>query len=357
MEDEIALYEAEITRAKAGALNNRKLCHRKAWPNGRWIAWNLLWRLNNLLRSRAVSWNPRITMAPTDPIADLLPPFDVISPKEQTVPFVFCSPHSGRIYPKTFLQQSQLDALTLRKSEDSLVDELFQAIPSMGAPLISARFPRAFIDANREPYELDPLLINQSLPDYANAKSARVVGGLGTVPRIVADGEEIYAHRISLHEALDRVDRLYKPFHAMLSSMIENTRRRFGYAILIDCHSMPSSLNAQPETSRPDFVLGDRYGAACDPRLMRCLRDALAELGYHSQANRPYAGGFITEHYGRPARGVYAVQLEINRGLYLDEANIKPVDGFHALQADMTRLAARLFTEMPAILEHRAAAE
>lgn len=293
----------------------------------------------------------------TDPLEELLPPFALLSPQEQTAPFVFCSPHSGRIYPKSFLAQSRLDALSLRKSEDCFVDQLFAGVAGMGAPLIAARFPRAFIDANREPFELDPTLFTEPLPDYANAQTARVVGGLGTIPRIVADGEDIYARRITLSEALDRIDRLYKPFHAMLASLIENTRRRFGYAILIDCHSMPSTLMAQPSSARPDFVIGDRYGSSSDPRLVRCLRDAIGGVGYDSQANRPYAGGFITEYYGRPARGVHAIQVEINRGLYLDEVSIVPTAGFEHLKSDLMELAAQIFTDMPRLMERRAAAE
>lgn len=292
-----------------------------------------------------------------DAIAELTPPFEVLAPKEQVAPFVFCSPHSGRIYPAAFLAQSRLDPLSLRKSEDSFVDRLFDGVANLGAPLLAARFPRAFVDANREPFELDQALIVESLPDFANSQSARVVGGLGTIPRIVADGEDIYAHRIRISQAMARIDLLYKPFHAMLASLIENTRRRFGYAILIDCHSMPSTLTTQPEQARPDFVIGDRYGASCDGRLVRCLRDALGGLGYDSQANRPYAGGFITEHYGRPARGVHAIQIEINRGLYLDENAIVPTTAFEQLRADLMDLATQMFEDMPRLLERRAAAE
>ena len=294
---------------------------------------------------------------PADPLHDLLPPFEVRAPREQTVPFVFCSPHSGRIYPKSFIAQSRLDALSLRKSEDCFVDELFAGVADMGAPLRAARVPRAFIDANREPFELDPTLFSEALPDYANAQTARVVGGLGTIPRIVADGEDIYVRRLALSEALDRIDRLYKPFHAMLASLLENTRRRFGYAILIDCHSMPSTLLAQPGSSRPDFVIGDRYGSSCDPRLVRCLRDAIGGVGYDSQSNRPYAGGFITEHYGRPARGVHAIQVEINRGLYLDEITLAKTAGFANLRIDLMELTTQIFAEMPRLMERRAAAE
>lgn len=285
------------------------------------------------------------------------PPFEILAPHAQTEAFVFCSPHSGRVYPQRFIDQSRLDAVSLRKSEDCFVDELFAGVVDMGAPLISANFPRAYVDANREPYELDPDLFEESLPDYANTQSARVIGGLGTIPRIVADGEDIYPRRLSLTEATERIDRLYKPFHAALSALIENTRRQFGYAILIDCHSMPSSLMTQQGGSRPDFVLGDRYGSSCDPRLVRLLRDTINGLGYDSQVNRPYAGGYITEHYGRPSRAVHAVQVEINRGLYLDEARLERTRSFSGLQADLMELSAKLMEAAPRLFERRAAAE
>lgn len=291
-------------------------------------------------------------------LAELMPPFEILAPQEQMAPFVLCSPHSGRIYPEELVALSKLSALTLRKSEDFCVDELFAGCVRLGVPLIAARFPRAFIDVNREPYELDPELFADSLPDYANTQSARVVGGLGTIPRIVADGEDIYYRRLSLKDGLNRIDQLYKPFHAALASLIENTRRQFGYAILIDCHSMPSTLLAQQGSQqRPDFVIGDRFGASCDGRLVRCLREAIGGLGYDSQANRPYAGGFITEHYGRPARAVHAVQIEINRGLYMDETAIEVTDGFAALREDLDTLLAQIFAEMPRRIERRAAAE
>ncbi|MGQ0672305.1 MAG: N-formylglutamate amidohydrolase [Hyphomicrobium sp.] len=287
--------------------------------------------------------------------AELSPPYLVLAPAELTSPFVFCSPHSGRIYPQRFLEQSRLDPLTLRKSEDSLVDELFASVASLGAPLIAARFPRAYLDVNREPYELDPELFDEPLPDFANSQSVRVVGGLGTIARIVADGEEIYAAPLSLPAALERIERLYRPFHEALGGLIETTRQRFGYAILIDCHSMPSASMAATSGPRPDFVLGDRFGAACDARVTRLMRDCIGGLGYDVQMNRPYAGGFITEHYGRPRRGVHALQIEINRGLYLDESQIRPTDGFHRLQGAIRRLASHMFAVAPGLLERRAA--
>lgn len=287
---------------------------------------------------------------------DLLPPHIIVAPDVQTVPFVFCSPHSGKIYPDEFLAQSRLDALSLRKSEDAFVDELFACVARLGAPLLSARFPRAFLDVNREPYELDPELFDEPLPDYANSLSVRVAGGLGTIARIVADGEEIYKDRLKLGAALARVEQLYIPFHSTLTTLIETTRTNFGYAVLIDCHSMPSGAMTTGG-ARPDFVLGDRFGASSDARITRILREGLSEFGYDVQMNRPYAGGYITEHYGRPARGVHAVQIEMNRGLYLDEQKIKPSRNFATLEAQLGELAEWLFTQVPALFERRAAAE
>ncbi|MCC7251993.1 N-formylglutamate amidohydrolase [Hyphomicrobium sp.] len=288
---------------------------------------------------------------------ELEPPFTVIVPRVQTAPFVLCSPHSGRVYPRAFLDQSRLDPQTLRKSEDCFVDELFQGAAALGVPMIAARFPRAYLDVNREPYELDPELFADPLPDYANSQSVRVVGGLGTIARIVADGEEIYRARLGVEEALARIEQLYFPFHTALQALIQETKARFGYAILVDCHSMPSAQMAQSSGPRPDFVLGDRFGAACDPKLTRYLRDTLATEGYDVQLNRPYAGGYITEHYGRPYRGVQAVQIEINRALYLDEVRFTPTPGFARLKTDLTRIAGMLFSAVPAMIEQRDAAE
>jgi N-formylglutamate amidohydrolase len=285
------------------------------------------------------------------------PSFEVLRPAEQTAPFVFSSPHSGRIYPSEFLAQSRLDPQTLRKSEDCFVDRLFRSVASLGAPLLSARFPRAYLDLNREPYELDPELFDEPLPEHANTQSIRVVGGLGTVARIVADGEEIYRHRLTLRSVLARIDQLYFPFHAQLARLVEETVHRFGYAVLIDCHSMPSSTMTPGGSQRPDIVIGDRFGASCDPRLSALLRDALQGLGYDVQMNRPYAGGYITEHHGRPTHGVHAVQIEVNRSLYLNETTLQENAGYGALQADLAALAADLFVTVPALFELRTAAE
>jgi N-formylglutamate amidohydrolase len=285
------------------------------------------------------------------------PSFEVLNPAEFSAPFVFSSPHSGRVYPPEFLAQSRLDPLSLRKSEDCYVDRLFRCVAQQGAPLLSARFPRAYLDLNREPYELDPQLIDGPMPEHANTQTIRVAGGLGTVARIVADGEEIYSQKLALEAVLARIDQLYFPFHAQLARLLDQTVQRFGYAVLIDCHSMPSVSMTPGSGPRPDIVIGDRFGASADPRLSQLMRDALTGLGYDVQMNRPYAGGYITEHHGRPAYGVHALQIEINRGLYLNEATMQENRGYSGLAADIETLTAHLIASVPALFEIRTAAE
>ena len=274
--------------------------------------------------------------------AELSPPILVARPVRQTSPLIFCSPHSGRIYPTPFLAMSRLGALALRRSEDAYVDQLFGSAVNHGAPLLAALFPRAYLDVNREPFELDPRLIEGPLPHGANTQSARVAGGLGTIPRLVADGEDIYAGRLSVDVALLRIEKLYQPFHQALATLISETQRQFGFALLVDCHSMPSASAANNQTSRPHFVIGDRFGTSCAPEITRTITRALAVAGYDVQANRPYAGGFITEHYGRPHGRVHAVQIEINRALYLSEASLQPSADYPAFERVIAMLIGKL---------------
>jgi N-formylglutamate amidohydrolase len=285
------------------------------------------------------------------------PSFDVLSPHQQTAPFVFSSPHSGRVYPPEFLSQTRLDPLTLRRSEDCYVDRIFGCVATLGAPLLSARFPRAYLDLNREPYELDPELVSEPLPAHANSLSIRVAGGLGTVARIVSDGENIYRGTLSLSHVLARIEQLYFPFHNELSRLVETTRRTFGYAVLVDCHSMPSSAMTPGGGSRPDVVIGDRFGASADPRFSLLVRDAFQKRGFKVQMNRPYAGGYITEHHGQPARGVHAVQLEINRGLYLHEPTLTESASYDDLLIAIRQIAESLFVLAPQLFDRQAAAE
>ncbi|MCA1406014.1 N-formylglutamate amidohydrolase [Ensifer sp. IC3342] len=268
--------------------------------------------------------------------------FEVLEPASQRIPFVFNSPHSGRFYPQSFLDQSRLDAHSIRRSEDHFVDELFQNATFLGAPLLRAHFPRAFLDVNREPYELDPRMFEGQLPPHANISSMRVAGGLGTVPRLVAENMEIYRGRFPVEEALTRIESIYKPYHATLRKLIARTHVQFGMSVLIDCHSMPGNVHLPGSSQRPDFIVGDRYGTSAAGELSRTAVSLLEQLGYVVARNKPYAGGFITEHYGRPTRGLHALQIEINRSLYVDEVTLVKKPGFAALTADLTTFIAAL---------------
>jgi N-formylglutamate amidohydrolase len=248
--------------------------------------------------------------------------FEVREPATQTIPFVFNSPHSGSFYPPEFLAESDLDSLAIRRSADHYVDELFADAPKLGAPLLLAHFPRAYLDVNREPYELDPRMFDGPLPPFVNIGSMRVAGGLGTIPRIVAENMEIYRRRLPVNEAMSRIETIYKPYHACLRKLIARTHARFGLALLIDCHSMPGNIRLSGSDVRPDFIIGDRYGTSASAELSRAALQFLDGMGFSAVRNKPYAGGFITEHYGRPVRGLHALQIEINRALYVDEMTL-----------------------------------
>jgi N-formylglutamate deformylase len=278
------------------------------------------------------------------------PPVVVLHPARQTVPVIFASPHSGRTYPDDLLAAARLDALSLRRSEDSFVDELFAAAPEHGAPLLAATFPRAYCDANREPWELDPGMFADKLPSWVNTTSARVGAGLGTIARIVASGEAIYRDKLAFADAERRVRTCWQPFHDALGALIAATRAEFGLCLLIDCHSMPSHGHAARSGGRAvDFILGDAHGTACTPRATRLVESQLSELGYTVRRNDPYAGGYITRHYGRPREGVHALQIEIARELYMDEARIERLPGFQAVRDAMTRFVAGLALSVDAL--------
>jgi N-formylglutamate deformylase len=263
-------------------------------------------------------------------------------PARRLGPVVCNSPHSGRSYPESFLAQSQLDLVTLRRSEDTFVDELFADAVSLGAPLMRAHFPRSFLDVNREPYELDPRMFEGRLPAFANTRSLRVAGGLGTIARVVGDGREIYDQKLPVDQALARIEQFYKPYHRALRDLTVDVRTQFGLAVLLDCHSMPSNASGKDERPRADIVLGDRYGTSCAPGITDVIDEALREQGYAVLRNRPYAGGFITEHYGDPASGLHAVQIEINRALYMREHDYSKGPGFALVQADLGRMIGKL---------------
>ena len=258
--------------------------------------------------------------------------FELLEPVSQSVPLVFNSPHSGRRYPQGFLDGSRLDALGIRRSEDHYVDELFSVAPALGAPMLVAHFPRAWLDVNREPYELDPRMFDGPLPSFANIGSIRVAGGLGTIPRVVAENMEIYRHRLPVEAALERIETVYKPYHARLRQLVVRTHVAFGLAVLVDCHSMPGNIRVSGSGIRPDFIIGDRYGTSASGELSRVAMRLLEDMGFSVVRNKPYAGGFITEHYGRPAKGLHALPIEVNRGLYIDEATLVKRPDFAVMQ-------------------------
>ena len=267
--------------------------------------------------------------------------FEIYRPDFQSIPYVFASPHSGRNYPEHFIAASRLNALEIRKSEDSFVDELFADAPGYGAPLIKALFPRAYVDPNREAWELDPRMFEDKLPRYVNTSSARVYAGLGTVARVVSNGQEIYDGKITFAEAKQRIEAAYIPYHRALAGLIQETKNRFGHCILIDCHSMPSvggPMDRDHGAQRVDFVLGNDHGDTCAPQFMKLVDTTLSAAGYVVRQNNPYSGGYTTRHYGKPRKQVQALQIEINRHLYMDEARGERGPGFAALKENLNHL-------------------
>ena len=259
------------------------------------------------------------------------PAFETIRPRRIVAPIVFNSPHSGRNYPSRFLAMTRLDHLSIRQSEDAFIDELFGRAPHLGAPLLRAHFPRAYLDVNREPWELDPTMFVEPLSDRFNTTSPRVAAGLGTLARVVAENKPIYRDRLTLDDARMRIEGIYHPYHAALQNLLSEAATRFGVAILVDCHSMPR-LGRNGERATPDIVLGDRYGTTCAPVLIDLVETAFTTAGLRVARNRPYAGGFCTRAYGRPQHGTHAIQIEISRHLYMNETTLEKNDGFEPLR-------------------------
>lgn len=272
-------------------------------------------------------------------------PFEILSPAAWTAPAVFNSPHSGRDFPEEFLRQSRLTPHALRKSEDCYVDELFLSCVRHGAPMLRARMPRSYIDLNREPYELDPRMFAGVLPGYANTGSPRVAGGLGTIPRIVSEGEDIYRGRIDFDEARKRIDQIYLPYHRTLSALTNAVLSKVGEVLLVDCHSMPASATGHVAPQIPggvDVVLGDRFGASCAEDISDFVETKLREHGLTVLRNKPYAGGFITQNHGAPHRGQHALQIEINRSLYMNEHTFEKTAGFEEIRGILSDLTGSL---------------
>jgi N-formylglutamate amidohydrolase len=266
-------------------------------------------------------------------------------PAEQLAPVVVASPHSGALYPAEFLNQTAVPLAALRRAEDAFVDELFAAAPTLGIPLLAARFPRSYVDANREPYELDPGMFEGPLPRPLNHRTTRVAAGLGMIPRVAASGEAIYRGRVPADEIEQRLEACWRPYHVALSMLVEQTYGLFGGALLLDAHSMPSTasgVGTRDREHRIDVVLGDNHGESCAADMIDCAERFFVRRGLRVHRNQPYAGGFTTQRYGRPALGRHALQIEINRALYMDEARHEKIAGFTSAQSLMTELLEEL---------------
>ncbi|MES2144967.1 MAG: N-formylglutamate amidohydrolase [Pseudomonadota bacterium] len=273
-----------------------------------------------------------------------MPPhaFQLTRPAQTTTPVIFSSPHSGRDYHPQFLRQSVLDMRAIRSSEDAFVDQLFAAAPDHGAPLLAARAPRAFIDLNRAPDELDPSVVE----GIARAPhNPRISSGLGVIPRVVAAGQSIYRGKMALSEAELRIRHYWHPYHDMLRQLLDEAQARFGEAVLIDCHSMPhEAIEAHGRAGRPlpEVVLGDRFGAAASADVMDLVEAAFGRAGLRVVRNAPFAGAYIAQTYGRPSRSQHVVQVEIDRALYMDESTVAPRADFHQFNDVMADVVAEI---------------
>lgn len=268
--------------------------------------------------------------------------FRLLMPETRTTSVVFASPHSSRDYPKTFLKQTVLNDHLIRSSEDAFVDQLFEMAPRHGAPFLQAGAPRAYIDMNRSPDELDPALIEGVRSATYNP---RIVSGLGVVPRVVANGRCIYRGKLPMAEVRARLDRYWHPYHVKLDRLLSESHFLFGQAVLIDCHSMPhEALDnlARSGIRRPEIVLGDRFGAAAGSAVIEVIEQAFRDEGLTVSRNVPFAGAYTTQNYGRPSRRQHAVQIEIDRSLYMNEQQIRPNNNFNALQESIGRVIEKI---------------
>jgi N-formylglutamate amidohydrolase len=271
--------------------------------------------------------------------------FEILAPPRWLAPMVFNSPHSGHGLPQDFRLLSELTDNQLRYSEDSHVDELFSGCLDAGAPLMRSLLSRSYLDLNREPYELDARMFRERLPAYVNCASPRVASGLGTIPRTVGDGVLIYKEPLEFAEAIKRIETVYRPYHRALGALLDEAYNATGTALLVDCHSMPSSAvtHMRPNHNRTvDIVLGDRYGSACEPEITALIETHMQAAGLTVSRNKPYSGGFFTENHGRPRHGRHAVQIEVNRALYMNESSHEPGTGFAELQKLFSALATLL---------------
>lgn len=295
------------------------------------------------------AWEQIASETPATAEHGFSPAFEVLRAAPEGLPpptpLVFASPHSGKLYPPEMMAAARLEARELRGSEDAFVDDLIGGAPALGANVIRARLARAYVDCNRDAWELDPAMFEDELPDFAQGRTARVAAGLGTIARVAGEGRPIYARKLTFIEAKLRIDTAHRPYHDALDRLLAQARNTHGLAVLVDWHSMPAAA-ARGHRARGggpcDIVLGDRFGAACSPKMTGLIERALETLGYRVARNAPYAGGYTTEHYGRPARRTHAIQVEINRALYMNETTREPTEGLAGLKADIETVTRQL---------------
>ena len=258
----------------------------------------------------------------------------IVEPATLTSGVVFALPHSGRDYGVSFLNQSILDSISIRSSEDAFLDQLIDGIEKYGAPKIVANAPRAFIDLNRSTDELDPALISGI---KNNIRNPRISSGLGVIPRVVSHGKEIYRGKLSLEQAQSRIEYYWKPYHKDLSTLLKRAQSIYGQSLLIDMHSMPHEAVSTQSSfiSAPEIVVGDRFGMSSDPEFTNLIVSILKQHGFRVAKNTPFAGAFITKHHGKIKERTHAIQLEIDRSLYMDEERILPNSGFEKLKSKL----------------------
>ena len=277
-------------------------------------------------------------------LAAFEPPLSVSAPEHWRSGVIFASPHSGRIYPKSFVKRCDLPLLALRRNEDAFIDKLFASAPALGAPLLAANFPRCIVDVNRAPDELPSRWRDQASPApkrrRAKTIAARADAGLGVIPTSLGESVPIYSKPLGAEAVTARLQALYYPYHEALMELITAASRRFGGALLIDCHSMPGF--APMGTRRPDIIFGDCFGQSCHPATLKQLEAAFEARGYKTARNYPYAGGFVTEHYGKPASGIETLQIEINRDLYLNPVTLKPKQGYKQLAQHIEQIIGQI---------------